>query len=160
VTGARPDDVTAWRLVKTRHAATAFDGEGARRYGGRWNSPAVRVAYAAETESLAVLEVLVHLQASELLASYSLVAVTFPSTLVETLDVTALPPDWSVSPPPASGQALGDAWIARATSAVLRVPSVIVATEGNYLINPAHPDFAQARVGTAQRFAFDARLVR
>jgi len=49
----------AWRIVKTRYAASAFDGEGARRFGGRWSSKGVRVVYAAGPVALAVLAALV-----------------------------------------------------------------------------------------------------
>lgn len=152
-------DVTAWRLVKTRYAATAFDGEGARLYGGRWNSLGVRVAYASETTALAILEVLVHLQASRVLSSYSLASVTFPAALVRELEDDRLPPNWTESPPPADMQAVGDEWVQRGESAVLRVSSVIVHAEYNFLLNPAHPEFARASVGPVRPFAFDPRLL-
>jgi RES domain-containing protein len=150
--------LTLWRLVKARHAASAFDGEGARRYGGRWNSPGVRVAYASESASLAVLEVLVHLQSSAVLSSYALVALHVPPSLVEVLDASRLPPDWRASPPPVAVQALGDAWVRAGTSPVLRVPSVLVPIEANYVVNPAHPAFGRLRIGEPQPFTFDARL--
>ena len=121
---------TAWRLVKTRYAATAFDGEGARLYGARWNSPGTRVAYAADSVSLAILEVLVHLQSSQVLPSYSLLGVEIPDDLIERLDPSVLPRDWKRFPPPASLQAIGDAWVQAGSAAVLRVPSVIVESEG------------------------------
>lgn len=142
-----------------RHATTAFDGEGARRYGARWNSPGVRVAYASESASLAVLEVLAHLGTSSTLPSYALVSADIPEALVEDLDIAQLPSDWRVSPPPARVQALGDAWVRARASAVLRVPTVLVPSEHNLLINPAHPDAARVRVGVPERFAFDPRLV-
>ena len=68
--------MTAWRIVKQKYpAAQAFAGEGARLYGGRWNSRGVSVVYAAGSQSLAVLEMLVHLDAADLLQSYVLFAV-------------------------------------------------------------------------------------
>lgn len=152
------DALTVWRLVKLRHAATAFDGEGARRYGARWNSPGVRVTYASESAALAVLEVLAHLGAARVLSSYALVSAVLPRALVTELDAAQLPADWRTSPPPARVQAIGDAWVRAGTSAALRVPSVLVPVEHNLLINPAHPDAARMRVGDARPFAFDARL--
>jgi RES domain-containing protein len=150
--------LTAWRLVKTRYAATAFDGEGARQYGGRWNSPGTVVAYAATTASLAILEVLVHLESGAILPSYSLVSVEFEEALVHTLIGSALPADWAASPPSAETQAVGDRWVRERQSAILRVPSAIVASEYNYLLNVTHPDFVHVRIATPTPFLFDSRL--
>ena len=72
--------ITAWRLVKSRHARAAFDGEGARLYGGRWNSPGTRVAYASDSVALAALEVLAHLQSTAVLQAYSLATIRFPES--------------------------------------------------------------------------------
>jgi RES domain-containing protein len=149
-----------WRLVKTRYAATAFDGEGARLYGGRWNSPGVRVVYGSGSVALAMLEVLVHLNASELLPSYSLVSADVPDDLVEVLPAAARPASWRDSPPPAEAAAVGDAWVAAARSAALAVPSAIVEAERNYLLNPAHADFARVEVAPPERFVFDPRLTK
>lgn len=144
--------------MKARWADAAFDGDGARLYGGRWNSVGTRVAYASESAALAVLEVLVHLQSSAVLASYALVPVDVPAALVRALPPEALPPDWRTSPPPPSARAIGDAWVRDGSSVALWLPSAVVETERNLLLNPAHPDFAQVRVGEARPFALDARL--
>jgi RES domain-containing protein len=149
----------AWRIVKTRYAAAAFDGEGARRFGGRWSSKGVRVVYTAESVALAVLEVLVHLDNSDVLTSYSLCSAEFDDSLVERLDRSALPANWRDYPAPAELQRIGDEWVASGTSAVLEVPSVIVETESNYLLNPAHPDFTSLKLGTPGPFEFDPRLL-
>jgi len=149
-----------WRLVKARYAATAFDGEGARLYGGRWNSPGTRVAYASGSIALAVLEVLVHLKASQFLPSYRLASADVPDDLVEALAPTALPRGWRQSPPPAATAAIGDAWVTAATAAVLAVPSAVVESERNYLLNPAHPELARIIVRAPERFVFDPRLGR
>ena len=153
-----PDVVRAWRLVKARWADAAFDGEGARRYGGRWNSVGTRVAYASESAALAVLEVLVHLQSSAALGAYVLVPVDVPVELVQSLPPDALPPDWRLSPPPASARAIGDAWVREGRAVALWLPRAVVEAERKLLLNPAHADFAGVRVGEARPFAFDPRL--
>ena len=149
---------TVWRLVKTRFAAAAFDGEGARIYGGRWNSPGVSVAYASETISLAMLEIMVHLKTDEILPSYSRVSAEFSDNFMRAISLGSLPSNWKDYPPPVETAAIGDEWIAAGSSAVLRVPSVLVETEHNFLLNPAHSDFSKIIIGTPESFPFDDRL--
>ena len=152
--------ITAWRLYKPKHAATAFTGEGARLYGGRLNSKGVAVIYTSATVSLAAMELLVHLQSAALMASYVVRGITFDEDAVISLTEGDLPDDWKDSPPPPSVQHVGDEWVAAGRSAVLRVPSVIVPDEHNYLINPNHPDFAAMRQGDERPFRFDPRLLK
>jgi RES domain-containing protein len=152
--------LVGWRIYKPKHAATAFTGEGARLFGGRFNSKGVAVVYTAGSASLAAMEMLVHLQATDLLAEYRICPVEFDDALVRTLDPADLPRGWRRSPPPAGVQAVGDAWVAAADSAVLRVPSAVVDPEHNYLLNPSHPDFAKVVIGKPRRFLFDPRLVK
>ena len=149
-----------WRLVKTRYAATAFDGEGARLYGGRWNSPGTRVAYASSNSALAVLEVLVHMRAGSVLPGYSLVRVNVPDPLVEEIPVSDLPTNWSVSPVPPEVQSIGDTWARSGRALALTVPSAIVPGSFNVLINPDHPAFAELTVESIEPFSFDHRLMR
>lgn len=146
-----------WRLTKTRHLSTAWTGEGARRVGGRWNSPGTPVVYASEALSLALVEVLVHLPPG-LLPSYSAIPTRYEAGLALTLSPEALPDDWRSSPPPASTQALGDAWARERRSVMLRVPSVVVPQECNLVINPAHPAFPSLEIGAPLPFPFDPRL--
>ena len=150
--------VAAWRLVKARHLASAFDGEGAREYGGRWNRPGVAVVYLAESLALAALEVLVHLQDTGPLAAYSAVPVHFDARLMKAVPSADLPSDWRASPPPATLRVIGDAWVRAGTSVVLAVPSAVVESERLFLVNPAHPAFSRVRRGKPSPFAFDARL--
>ncbi len=151
---------TVWRLVKTRYSRQAFDGEGARLHGGRWSSPGTVVAYGSESAALAVLEVLVHVQGAATLRSFSLASAEVPDKLVEVLDPKLLPGSWKRSPPPVECQAIGDAWVRAGSSAVLRVPSVILDGSFNYLLNPAHPAFAAIALRPSRPFDFDQRLAR
>ena len=148
----------AWRIMKARHVAAAFTGEGAAKNGGRWNSPGVAVVYASSTKSLAALENLVHLN-PPFIFNYIAFQIQFDAALVETVPVAGLPTDWRVEPPPLSTKLFGDAWVRAGRSAILALPSVIISGESNYLLNPAHPDFKKIAIGKPEKFTFDPRLL-
>jgi len=150
--------IRAWRIVESKFTATAFDGEGARIFGGRWSSSGTQIVYVAGTASLAVLEMLAHLRRAETLPAYSLIACEFDDALVD--DVAKLPDDWRRYPAPPELQAIGDTWIKKQSSAVLRVPSAIVEMEKNYLLNPGHRDFRRIKIQTPEPFSLDLRLVK
>ena len=152
--------LTAWRIVKKRHAGGAFDGEGAAAFGGRWNSPGVQVVYVASTRSLAALEMAVHLDRATQLASFVFIPCEFDERLVTALDRRTLPPDWRRDPPPAELAVLGDGWVKAGQSAVLAVPSAVIEEESNFLLNPGHRDFGRVRIGKPHDFVFDRRLGR
>ncbi len=151
--------IEAWRICKPRYAASAFDGEGASRSPGRWNRRGQRLVYAADSQTLALLELLVHSSMS-LARLYCLIPCSFDEALVEQLDPATLPKGWRrmLDPGWAPLQELGGAWIESRRSAVLRVPTVIVPGQCNYLINPLHSDFRKIKVGKAIELAPDPRL--
>lgn len=149
---------TGWRIVLADQAATAFDGEGARLYGGRWNSAGVPMVYASEHQSLAALEVRVHIDRTRMRRLYKCFAVQFDEQLMEVFPVGALPKDWLQEPPPPSLQQIGDNWVKSGTSVILAVPSIVIPGEHNYLINPRHSDFRKLKIGKPADFAFDQRL--
>lgn len=151
--------LTAWRVVKAKHAANAFDGEGARVDGGRWNSPGTPVVYTSQSAALAALEMLVHLGRASILGAYVLIPCTFDGHLVSRLDQKRLPKNWRSYPAPPELQLIGVEWAKNDTSAVLEVPSAIVDTDSNYLLNPQHADFRTIRVMDPQVFEFDLRLL-
>lgn len=148
-----------WRLVKTRYAATPFDGEWARLYGARWNSPGNRVAYASGNSALAVLEVLVHMTGGGSLPGYSLVCASLPDSLVEVIAPADLPGGWGSSPVPPEVQAVGDTLVSSMRSLALRVPSALVRDSYNLLINPEHRDFGRLAIISSEPFEFDRRLL-
>jgi RES domain-containing protein len=152
--------LTTWRITHRSLAKTAFDGEGARMYGGRWNSFGTPVVYTAQSQALAVLEMLVHLDSPEPLKGYVFFEVRFDASLVKELAKSQLPRNWKSDPVPRRAQAVGDAWVRSGESAVLAVPSVIVPGERNYLLNPRHPDFQRLKIGKPQPYELDARLAK
>ncbi len=118
------------------------------------------MAYASESIALATLEVLVHLQSTSVLSSYSLATARFPGTLIEEIDASSLPPRWRSYPSPPELQAIGDRWAQEQRSAILRVPSVLVPSEANLLLNPTHRDFSKVTIEPPQPFELDLRLLR
>lgn len=140
-----------YRLCLAGHSA--LDGEGARLYGGRWNSPGRPAVYTAATASLALLEILVHLDLTpDLLPPYRLLQIELP----DTSPFEALP-----HAPTAQAECIrsGDDFLERGAALSLRVPSVIVPQEQNTILNPRHPDAAALRVVSDEPFPFDPRLL-
>ena len=148
------------RVVKEKHAAHALDGEGSRLYGSRWTSPGLRVVHTSHSLSLAVLEILVHLQASAPLAHYVSFRLTIDDEAIDTLPLDALPENWRRFPASPELQGLGDAWITSARSLALRVPSAVIEGEWNYLVNPGHPAYSAVEVEGPRRLELDSRLMR
>jgi RES domain-containing protein len=150
--------LTLWRLSPAYHAAKAMSGEGAYRRGGRWNPPGIRVVYCADSRSLAVVEVLANVKSQALLAdqAWVLIPVEVPADLVE--KPIRVPDSWRDTPYTSASQAFGATWTQAQRSVALRVPSVTVPGEFNYLLNPLHPAFSRVKVGKPEPFFFDHRL--
>lgn len=148
-----------WRLLTARFADSAFTGEGARLYGGRWNRKGVPMVYTAGSQSLAMLEMLV--QDEPLRARYVMIQVTLPKNLkIERVTEDELPADWRDFAPREHTQAIGTAWAKRKSTAVLAVPSAVIPAEHNYLLNPLHPSFAKIEIGEPRDFITDLRLMK
>ncbi len=133
-------------------------GKGARLFGGSWSSPGVSVIYVSSSLSLAVLETLVHADSRRFERDYVVLELSIPDTLILELRAADLPEDWRARAVSEGARQIGDAWVAAQASVALAVPSVIVLQEQNYLLNPAHPQFAKLETGEAQPFRFDERL--
>ena len=149
---------TLWRLA--REAYRELDGEGARLYGGRWNSTGRAVVYTSATLSLAALELLVHVDPEELPDDLVALGIEVPARAWD-LGVRSggLPEDWREVPNHPVCHRIGDQWLEAGAALVLRVPSAIVPQEESVLLNPKHPDAAEVRVISTEPFRFDRRLV-
>ncbi len=150
--------ITAWRITSEKYADTAFSGEGAKKYGGRFNSVGTPVVYTSESISLATLELLAKAGRRQRLSGRVVLSVTFEESQVIVYDKKDLPEGWDARPyGPSSQQATGE-WIRSEKSLVLKVPSVVVPEEHNYLINPEHPDFDKLEFGEPRSLDPDPRL--
>ena len=149
-----------WRICKEEHVGTAFTGEGATLYAGRWHHRGTPVVYTSESRALAALEQLVHLHRNRLPPHFVCFAVDIPSDLAIT-EVRAqdLPAEWRRLPGPPELEDIGTGWAESGKTVCLRVPSAVVLGEHNFLLNPRHGDFGRLTIGDPQPFAFDQRLV-
>lgn len=150
---------TVWRIVTQRFAASAFSGEGARLFGGRWNRKGESIIYTAQSRSLAFLEMLV--QDEPLRASYLLIPVGIPGDIARrVIDSRQLPENWRTLEGRETLRELGSQWLRDGTSCVLDVPSTIIPAEHNLLLNPAYIDFARIEIGQPETLESDLRLMR
>lgn len=151
-------DLFGWRIIKEKHAKAAFSGEGARVYGGRWNSTGVGVVYCSEHLSLAALETLVHIVPVMLRDKFRAYRVRFSENLLATVSDRKLPKAWDAQPPGPASKSIGDEWVKSKRSVVLAVPSVLVPIERTLLLNPNHPDFRKVEIKDMGTFVLDPRL--
>lgn len=151
--------LTVWRLTTARFASTAFSGDGARLYGGRWNRKGVRLVYTAASQSLAMLEMLVQDEPPR--ARYVMIEARIPGEVtIDRIGVEDLPADWRDLARREKRQTIGTQWVRKQSAAVLAVPSAVIPAETNYLLNPLHPEFRRIRIGRPRKFETDLRLVK
>jgi RES domain-containing protein len=150
-----------WRICNAKYTETAFDGQGAKKYGARWNPIGTEVVYTSSSLALAALELLVHLGAKASPVSYVAIPVDIPENLlIDRVNKNNLPSNWRDDPPPFTLTNVGKQWVNGGGSAVIQVPSAVIEEECNYLFNPNHRDFAQLIIGAARTFQFDLRLFK
>ena len=153
--------IALYRVLRKKYAKNPFDGEGAFRFGGRWSSPGTRLSYAAEHQSLAMLEYFVHLDSDDPPPDLVLAVADVPATLVaERVPREDLPTNWRVIPPPPSLSNFGDELVKSGRNFALVVPSALAPTEFNWLLNPAHPDFQQIVIRDLAPLNYDQRMFR
>lgn len=151
------DPLLAYRIVAPKWTASALSGEGARLYGGRWNSPGRPMVYLSLTRSLAALELLVHLTTvRSRKIPRTLVTVRIPPSLIG--GELWKSEGWREEPPGKSSTEQGDDWLAVGKTTGVLAPSALIPEEHNLLLNPRHPDIAQVEVLETTPFFFDPRL--
>ena len=149
-----------WRICRARFADGAFSGEGAQRFGGRWNSPGVPMVYASSSLALAAIELFVHLEPNLQPDDLVSIAATLPAgEPAQRMKPDELPVGWWADDFEPL-RAIGDKWIREKSSLAIEVPSAALRTEWNVLVNPLHSAMAEIKVEEPQAFRFDARMFR
>jgi len=145
-----------WRIS----SYPGLSGVGGYHADGRWHTRGKPVLYASEHPALAMVEAMAHMRLGVTAMPLTLKLIAIDVADAVTIAPTPrLPAGWQANEP--TSQAVGDTWIARAETLLLRLPSAILAHSTNYLINPAHPDAAtQLSEVEAEPFWFDRRYLR
>jgi len=147
-----------FRLMRKRFGKE-LSGRGSALFGARWNSVGVELVYTAANRALAMAEVAVHFTWGTLPRDFEMLTIFVPDNLaVVALKVEELPVDWQEFPYPETTQKFGDRFVAEDRACVLKIPSVVVAGEFNYLLNPNHDDFCAVEIIQRMPFPFDQRL--
>ena len=153
--------LTVFRLGKHVYRNQLFSGQGGLYASGRWTLRGQLVVYTSASISLAVLEYTVNYRRRGWVPATVLGRATIPASVrVESVSIDKLPANWFAAAAPMQLQTIGDTWLKRNETAVLKVPSAIVTEEWNYLLNPSHPDFRKIRISPSEPFDFDQRLAR
>lgn len=149
-----------YRLARKAYALP-LSGEGAKLNGARWNTIGTEIIYTAETRSLAMAEVLVHLSLATLPTDFVIITIEIPDDLlIKEIKTDDLPLNWNVYPHLSSTQKFGDEFVREGKYSLLKVPSVITPGEHNFLINPKNKDFSKIQVISTEAFPFDHRLFK
>ncbi len=146
-----------YRVSKTRYASD-LKGEGARIFGGRWNSPGVGCLYTSENRALAVLEFTVNTNIDLIPRALSISTIDIKKVAIQTFDEASLPGDWKTFPAPSSTQVFGSTALLKAAAPVLRIPSTIIPGEFNYLLNELHPHSRLFEIVDTVDYAYDVRI--
>ncbi|WKN41864.1 RES family NAD+ phosphorylase [Tunicatimonas pelagia] len=145
----------AYRITHTQYADQLY----ASGRSARWNTKGQEVIYTAGSRSLACLENVVHRNARGLNAQFRVMVIYVPDALYcESIDESVLPNDWYEHAEVSQCREIGDTWLTENRSAILQVPSAIIPTECNYLLNPGHPEFSQIKLIATGPFRFDCRI--
>ena len=148
-----------YRIAKSKYI-NDLSGEGPRLGGSRWTSVGTPVVYVAENRALAALEFYGHVKSSLVFPPLKLATIEIPDTVsIRKIDISGLPPYWKDYPPPDELQDIGTGWILSGEF-ILKVPSVQVPNEYNYILNAAHPDIKKVVVTAVEDFRYDVRLIK
>jgi len=145
-----------YRLA-SRAYAQDLSGTGAMLYGGRWNAKGRRMLYTSANVSLATLEILANLSTPHLHKGFYIVEIDFPDDCG--IYEPELPNDWNAFPHVQSTIDIGNEFLALGKAICLKVPSAIVSSEFNYLLNPSHDDFMRLKVRDVRPMILDQRLL-
>ena len=135
-----------------------LSGEGAKRFGGRWNSKRIPVVYTSAQVSLSLLELLIHSISYNEIIGNRLTIIEVPDKSFAEIDIKSLKTGWQADD--TYSKYIGDQFLSSLSHLLLKVPSAVIPIEFNFLINPRHKDFSKVKVYSADPFSFDLRLFK
>jgi RES domain-containing protein len=149
--------MVVYRIGKTIHG-NDLSGEGSKLNGGRWNQIGTSCIYTSESRALSVLEYSANVPLDLIPNSLSFTSIEIPDNSVIEFTLSDLPSDWNNHVSPQSTKNLGTVLFKKAEYLVLKIPSVIIPQEFNYLINPIHSDISKVAIKEIVDFVYDVRI--
>ena len=147
-----------FRLCNIKYS-NDLSGIGAAKHGGRWNSKGNAMLYTSQSRALAVTELAVHIPLGIIPPKMKMVSIEIPDRIdFYEIKFSVLPAGWRKFPHIRATKIIGDAWLAENKYLVLKVPSAVVQSDFNFVINPEHKDFSLIKVLEIEDFRFDNRL--
>ncbi len=148
-----------YRITRKRYEKQVLSGEGGRRVASRWNYKGDPIVYSSATRALSLLEMLVHMDMEDMRQMDLVICeIDIPEKLkIQAIRTNSLPEGWNKSPFSQKSQAYWNTFINAEKAPVLRVPSIIIPEEWNYLINPAHEDARLIKVHSCSPLTLDSR---
>ena len=149
--------MTVFRFTPEKYSGD-ISGEGASRFGGRWNSIGLPIVYTSITISLSLLEILIYSASYDQVQNNFLVRIEVPDSTFPIISETALPKRWQSEKEHC--RYIGNEFLIQKKTLLLKVPSAIIPEEYNILINPLHPEFKRVKITRTKKFEFDGRLFK
>jgi RES domain-containing protein len=147
-----------YRVVRNKYLYD-LSGAGSKLVGGRWNSPGIPALYTSASKSLAVLESLTNTPPAILQNDFSILILEITGkVLTDEFHEKDLPKNWKTFPAPVNLAKLGDKWLLARKKLLLKVPSVVIPSEFNFVINPLHGDMKKVKIIAAEKLELDKRV--
>lgn len=147
-----------YRITGKKYAGD-LSGIGAAMYGGRWNKKGVPVLYTGESKEIALLETLVHTPPL-LVPQMDILTIQIPDKSITEIEINQLPKNWKIYPAPTILSEIGDSWVQANETIALKVPSCIIHSAFNFILNCRHKDFNKVKIVERRNFEFDSRLIK
>jgi len=145
-----------YRITSKKYAEN-ISGMGAALRGGRWNKKGTPVLYTGESKEIALLETLVNITPM-LAPSMVLLTLEIPNKSVTSLNINDLPNGWMNYPYPTVLSEIAENWVKKMETIALKVPSSIIDSSHNYILNCSHPNYSEVKIIEMKDFYFDPRL--
>lgn len=147
-----------YRITGSKYSRD-ISGSGAAMHGGRWNKKGSPVLYTGENKEIALLETIVHTPPM-LAPNLDILTIEIPDSIIS-LEINDLPSNWMDYPAPTILSEIAEKWIEERQSIALKVPSCIIHTSYNYILNCRHPDYMKkVKILELKNFHFDSRLIK
>lgn len=146
-----------YRLGKEQYSKD-LSGNGAKLFGGRWNNIGVPCVYTSQNRALALLEYSANVGMDFIPPNLCFTIIEIADNLIAEITIEALPKDWKAIPSSSSTKIFGSDKLAQTTFPIIKVPSVIIPNEFNFIINPVILDTISLKILSVEKYAYDFRI--